>query len=95
MLFCTINIPLSAIREGESNEEAFDRIMDTFMGEYEIESQDFSYEALGTWVKKMDKRFPKDSFPCAWKEDEEGNICDYYIFSTTRNDKILKHMKAY
>lgn len=91
MLFCTINIPISAIGEGESNEEAFCRIMDTFMGEYEIESQDFSYEALGQWVMKNEKRFKNGCFPCAWIEDENGNITEYFIFFKKGKDKILRH----
>ncbi len=92
MTFNTINIPLSAKKTGETNEQTFLRIMETYMGEYPDTWEDFTYSALGSWVMKCDKRFKNDSFPCAWIEDEDGNITEYFIYTKTRNDKILKHV---
>lgn len=70
-MFNTMNIPLLAKREKETREETFLRIMDTFMGEYPVEKME-----LGQWVMTCDY---KKYIPCAWLEDEEGNILGYFI----------------
>lgn len=92
MTFNTMNIPNNAKKENETNEAAYLRIIDTFMGEYEVTVCDFSYAALGQWVMACDKRFKNHSFPVAWIEDEDGNITEYFVYRKTRTDKILKHV---
>ena len=87
----TINIPNTAKRNGETNEEAFLRILDTWMGEHEHEWGDYKPETLGAWVTKYMKRFKANTFPCAWVEDEDGNVTDYYVFHYRNGKKYLKH----
>lgn len=94
MTFCTMNLPISAKRGNESNEETFLRIIDTFMGEYDVTTELFTYEALGRWVMKCDRRFKNDTFPVAWIENEDGFLTEYFVYRKTRNDKILKHVKV-
>ena len=91
MLFCSMDLPNECKKEKETNIEAFCRVIDLFMGEYDIQAQPFSYAALGQWVMKNEKRFKKGCFPCAWIEDENGNITEYFIFYKKGNDKILRH----
>ena len=86
-----MNIPTDNVRSNETNEDCFCRIMETFMGEFPIESADFSYELLGSWVMKNHKRMPSKAFPVAWLEDEDGNITEYFVFL---KDKTLKHIEV-
>lgn len=89
----TMNIPNTAKRPHETNEDAFLRIIDTFMGEYQVESYDIteSLAPLGEWVMKYGKLFKKGTFPVAWFENEDGFLTDYFIYSRTPKDKILRH----
>lgn len=89
--FVTLNIPYTAKRDGETNEDAFLRIVDTWMGEYLNSFEEFTCETLGNWVLKYDKRFEKGTFPVAWEEDENGNITDYYIYYYRGRQKWMKH----
>ena len=92
MTFNTINIPTSAKHENETNMEAFERIMDTFKGEYEIETQEYTHAALGEWTMDCFDSFKDDPFPCAWIEDNDGNITEYFVFYTDNADKHLRHI---
>ena len=96
MTFNTINIPNTAKRDGETSLQTFERIMSTFMGEYEVEIQEISEDdmsALGKWVLTYDKRFKNGTFPCAWIEDENGNIVEEFIYYWNKTGKWLKHEK--
>ena len=91
MTFNTMIIPNDNVRSGETNEDCFCRIMETFMGEFPVDSAVFSYEQLGTWVIKNNKRMPNKAFPVAWLEDEDGNITEYFVFMKY---KTLRHIKV-
>ena len=94
MKFCTMDIPTSAKRENETNEDVFLRIIDTFMGEYDTTTEDFTCSALGSWVRKCDKRFKNGTFPVAWIEDDNENITEYFVYHKRGNNKILKHREV-
>ena len=94
MTFCTINIPYSAQRENETNEDTFNRIIDTYMSQFddtytEIDADDLS--VLGAWVLKYFKRFKQDAFPCAWIEDDNGFLIEYFVFFNDKKGKYLRH----
>lgn len=91
MTFNTMNIPTSAKRAGETNEDTFLRIIDTFMGEYEVKTQDFSYSALGSWVMECDKHPSKDTIYVAWEENEDEFLTEYYVYL---EDLTLRHVKV-
>ena len=91
MTFNTMILPNTAKKEDETNAETFLRVMDTFMGEYAVETIPFTYDALGEWVRKCNKKFTRYGFPCAWLEDEDGNITEYFVYTRTNKGKILTH----
>ena len=91
MKFCTMNIPISVKRENETNEDTFLRIMETWNGEYIEKWEEFTYAALGEWVRKCDKRFKNGTFPVAWIEDDNENITEYFVYLKKGNAKILRH----
>ena len=85
------NIPNDAKKAGESNEDAFLRITDTWMGEYEHTWGPFDYETLGIWITKYMRKFDANTFPVAWIDDENGNMVEYFVFYRRSGKKILKH----
>lgn len=88
-MFCTMNIPIDKKHGQETNEECFLRIIDTFMGEYPVTEEEFSYLILGQWVEKYMKKFDRGTFPVAWIE-EDGNIKEYFVIEN-KGKKVLYH----
>lgn len=73
-------IPNTAKRDNETNEECFLRIIDTFMGEYEVETVSTTDKAAcGDLLIRSNRMSLKSSFPVVWAEDENENITEYWV----------------
>ena len=80
--FNVMSIPLEDLKENESREDGFLRIMDTFMGEYQVLTYEHeTFMPLGAWTRLNFSHYPADgTFPTAWIENEDGFMSEYFIF---------------